>query len=200
MILEAKGLDPIHDGAIPGETHDRELSDRKAIQISHFRLSGQFSDSGSDTSSEKKSSDKKLSEKKRPKAEGVSDKLTLSVSKSLDSSSPALMIAYCHQLYATGSDKMFPKLTIVVRKAGGNAGADRGSIKALPTYLELIFEDVRMGSYDCNGSHGSNLDMPSEEMSFQFKRFSMQYWSQDAAGQKSPRMRIVEWNFFRDSH
>jgi type VI protein secretion system component Hcp len=188
MILQAKGLEPIKDGPIAGETMDKEMSDKKGIEIANFSLSGQFNDSGLDESNEQQSTP----------SPPVSDKLTLTVSKNLDRSSPPLMIAYCHHLYAQNADRWFPKLTIIVRKAGGT-GAE-GSSNTQTPFMQLDFEDVRLTSYDCCGSHGSNNDMPTENLSFQFKKFKMQYWSQTATGQQSARMRVVEWNFFRESH
>ncbi len=180
MILEAKDLPT---GAIRGETTDKEMSDKKAIEITKFTLSGRFEDTDLDESPQKESA---------PRSP-VSDKLELSVSKNLDRSSPALMLAYCYQQYDTNA-KAFPKLTIIVRKAGDID--DDG--KAQTPYMEFVFKDVRLTSYNCGGSHDSNVDMPTEDLTFRFKSFSMQYWRQLATGRTEP-MKETAWNFFGKS-
>jgi len=176
MILEE---DP--GRCIPGETTDDEMSKKQAIEITSFSLSGSFVDTGLDQSSEQKSTPKQDG-KPAPKANvRPKDKLRLSVAKNLDSSSNALMIAYCSQLATTMTEtgtKPFHQLTIIVRKSGeltGSATSSQGK------YLTLTLNDVYLNSYTCRGQ-GSDTDMPEEDLEFSFKKFSMAYSPQDSQG------------------
>jgi type VI protein secretion system component Hcp len=184
------------DGVIAGETTDRAMSAAKvvvagkqytgvAIEITDFTLSGQAGDGSRSDPSEKKSSPRQ------------NDKLTLSVIKNLDSSSPLLMNAYCQHLQTTltGKDlKPFKHLEIVVRKAGdlGPSGVARQA-----QYLSLAFELVYLAKYSCGGAHESNMDMPKETLEFRFKKVSMSYWPQQTRGGISlSKMIPMSWNFF----
>jgi type VI protein secretion system component Hcp len=189
MILEAKGLANLSDGPIPGETSDKEMAEKKAIEISTFSISGQLADGRLEKKPDK---DKKSSKKPPPR---LNDKLVLSVSKNLDSSSPALMIAYCSHLSTDMREaKPFPSLKIFVRKTGDIVGG-----RAQAQYLRLSFEQVYLMSYTCGGSHESNKDRPTEKLEFLFKAVGMDYWPQDTQGRLSsgiaPR-NTMRWNFY----
>jgi type VI protein secretion system component Hcp len=167
---------------VPGETTDNEMSKLGAIAITSFTLKGEFSDTSMDEPSEQKSTPR------------LNDKLTLSVSKSLDSSSPALMIAYCYQLQTDLKErKPFKELTIIMRKAGD---VRRVATSQTP-YVKLIFEKVYLTSYSCGGEHSSNKDMPTENLGFRFKGVSMEYWPQMATGRLlSSSKKTMNWNFY----
>ncbi len=185
------------DGVISGETSDREMSNAKvtvggteysgaAIEITHFSLSGQVSDTSRSERSQKKSTPR------------LNDKLTLSVTKDLDSSSPFLMTAYCQHLQTAltkATLKPFKQLKIIVRKAGNIRGAT-----SQQQYLNLVFEEVYLASYSCGGSHGSDRDMPTESLEFRFKTVSVWYTPQQATGNVTVATRIpMDWNFYGPS-
>jgi len=185
MILEAHGLANIADGPIPGETSDKEMADKKAIEITSFALSGQFDDSSLDR-------DRTSGEQPTPK---LNDKLALTVVKNLDSSSPPLMVAYCNHLSTNKKEtKPFPSLKIFLRKSGDIVGT-----RAQAQYLRLSFEEVYLMSYTCGGAHDSNFDMPTERLEFRFKRVGMDYWPQSAQGNLSSSVApktTMRWNFY----
>ena len=192
MILESKGLRNIEDGPIPGETTDQELLQRKAIEITSYSLSGSCSYGDSDEPREIQVSNK-------PR---IYDNMQLSVNKTMDSSSPILMIAYCSHLSTSMKEaKPFPKLTLVVRKAGDIqlAGGEHGPTKKSQTpYLRMIFQEVYLTGYSCGGEHGSNTDMPTEALEFRFKEFSMEYWPQSATGQQNTQSATtMAWDFYK---
>jgi type VI protein secretion system component Hcp len=187
------------DGVIAGETTDRAMSAANvvvngkqytgvAIEITDFSLSGQASGASRSDPSEKKSSPR------------LNDKLTLNVTKNLDSSSPLLMNAYGQHLQTTltGKDlKPFKQLEIRVRKAG-DVGPGGGAKQA--QYLSLVFELVYLAKYTCGGANQSNMDMPTEALEFRFKKVSMSYWPQQTSGGISPStMKTMSWNFFGPS-
>jgi type VI protein secretion system component Hcp len=182
------------DGVVSGETTDDEMSDTEvlvggqeytgsAIEINSFTLSGQAGDISSDEPSQQRSTPR------------LNDKLVLSVTKNLDSSSPFLMTAYCQHLQTALTKqnlKPFKQLKIIVRKAGDIAGVTRKG-----QYLNLVFEEVYLASYTCGGQHESNLDMPTESLGFRFKTVSMWYWPQQTTGQvSSVKMIPMNWNFY----
>jgi type VI protein secretion system component Hcp len=187
MILKDHAGKPV-----PGETIDEEMSKQKAISITHFTLSGEFSDTSTDKPADTTKTDKVP---KTKKGQGTK-KLILSVTKNLDSSSPHLMVAYCYHLQTSLTEiKPFQELKIIVRKAG-----DTGTVKherlAQAQYLELTFTHVYLASYTCGGQHKSNDDLPVESLTFRFKQVSMKYWPQEATGRISSSMKPMEWNFY----
>lgn len=185
MTLDAKGLGNIKDGPIPGETTDQEMAKKKAIEITGFTVAGDFDDEWLDQNSP--SGEKSASK--------LNDKLKLSVNKNLDSSSPALMIAYCSHLSTVMKEAApFPKLEIFVRRAGAVDG--KGTAQVL--YLNFVFYDAYLVSYSCGGEHDSNNDMPTESLVFRFKRVTMNYWPQTATGERSPTLTALDnWDFFQ---
>lgn len=192
MILEAKGIPKLDPGPIPGETTDQEMSELKAIPITSFSLAGGFDNTASDRG-EATDNVPDLSE--------TLDKLTLRVVKNLDGASPALMLAYCsHMATAMNEAKPFSKLTIIVRKAGDLRKVSTGTGPAYLTqrrYLQMTFEDVYLTSYDCGGQHNSNLDMPTENLAFVFKRIQMEYLPQKSTGKMTVSSKtVIEWDFF----
>jgi type VI protein secretion system component Hcp len=185
------------DGVISGETTDRDMSATKAvvggatytgaaIEITNFSLSGRFSDTHGEPSDTKPT----------PR---LLDKLELSVTKNLDSSSANLMSAYCQHLQTTltvANLKPFKQLQIIVRKAGDVAGFKVAGAKR-GQYLSLVFEEVYLAAYTCGGTHQSNQDMPTESLTFRFKTVSMSYWPQQTRGGVSlSKMIPMNWDFF----
>jgi type VI protein secretion system component Hcp len=185
------------DGVIPGETVDREMSVAKvtvggrdytgaAIEIINFTLSGWVSDTSRYEPSEKKTTPR------------LNDKLTLSVTKNLDSSSPFLMSAYCQHLQTALTKvnlKPFKQLKIIVRKVGDIRGST-----SQQQYLDLVFGEVYLASYSCGGAHSANMDMPTENLEFRFKTVSMWYTPQKATGHITIATRIpMDWNFYGPS-
>ena len=90
-----------------------------------------------------------------------------SITKLSDAASPLIFESCC-------SGKHFPKATITLHKAGGEAAVD---------YLVYTFEEVFIQSYDCSGAaHGE--DRPMEQISFAYGRVEVTFTPQEKTGAK----------------
>jgi type VI protein secretion system component Hcp len=168
----------------------QEIDKTNAFEIQTFSISGSYSESGLSSGGEDGAA---------PRVQVYTDKLQLSVTKLMDSSSPGLMVAFCQALTRAhdkdkSSYKPFKKLTIVARKVSGVKSKEGRNID----YLRYDFEQVYPTSYSCSGQDGSNKDMPSENLSFGFKKFRVTYWPQSAEGRQNQPM-IRDWDFFSDN-
>jgi type VI secretion system secreted protein Hcp len=88
-----------------------------------------------------------------------------SVMKKTDVSSAQLFAKVC-------DGKHFEKATVSFRKAGGEQ----------VVYLKYIFEHVLVSSIQWSGSSGGE-DVPTEGVSFAFKKVTMEYSGQTEAGE-----------------
>lgn len=107
---------------------------------------------------------------------GKVDMANLLIEKSLDKSSPNLMMA-C----ATG--KHYPEARIVVRKAGGDSSVE---------YLVIALKEVMVASYDTRAA--STQDVLTEEISLNFARVEISYQPQKADGGKDGGPIQFGWN------
>lgn len=107
---------------------------------------------------------------------GKVDMANLLIEKSLDKSSPNLMMA-C----ATG--KHYPEARIVVRKAGGDSSVE---------YLVIALKEVMVASYDTRAA--STQDVLTEEISLNFARVEISYQPQKADGGKDGGPIRFGWN------
>ena len=107
---------------------------------------------------------------------GKVDMANIAIEKSLDKSSPNLMMA-C----ATG--KHYPEARIVVRKAGGDSSVE---------YLVIILKEVMVASYDSRAATTS--DVLTEEISLNFARVEISYQPQKADGGKDGGPIRFGWN------
>lgn len=107
---------------------------------------------------------------------GKVDMANLLIEKSLDKSSPNLMMA-C----ATG--KHYPEARIVVRKAGGDSSVE---------YLVIALKEVMVASYDTRAA--STQDVLTEEISLKFARVEISYQPQKADGGKDGGPIRFGWN------
>ena len=90
------------------------------------------------------------------------------VMKATDTSSPDLFTACC-------SGGHFGDATVVLRKAGGTAGAT-GTV-----YITYKFKEVFVESIQWSGSSGGD-DKPTESVSFSFGACQLEYTPQNADG------------------
>ncbi|MCF5667019.1 MULTISPECIES: Hcp family type VI secretion system effector [Pseudomonas fluorescens group] len=97
---------------------------------------------------------------------GKVDMANIAIEKSLDKSSPNLMMA-C----ATG--KHYPEARIVVRKAGGDSSVE---------YLVITLKEVMVASYDTRAA--ATNDVLTEEISLNFAKVDVSYQPQKADGGK----------------
>jgi type VI secretion system secreted protein Hcp len=91
-----------------------------------------------------------------------------SFTKRTDKSSPVL-----YQAVATG--RHFPKATVTLHKAGGEAAVD---------YLVYKFSDVFIETVRWAGRSGDNNDTPLEEVQFTYGRAEIVYTPQKVDGSK----------------
>lgn len=97
---------------------------------------------------------------------GKVDMANIAIEKSLDKSSPNLMMA-C----ATG--KHYPEARIVVRKAGGDSSVE---------YLVITLKEVMVASYDTRAA--ATNDVLTEEISLNFAKVDVSYQPQKGDGGK----------------
>ena len=107
---------------------------------------------------------------------GKVDMANIAIEKSLDKSSPNLMMA-C----ATG--KHYPEARIVVRKAGGDSSVE---------YLVIALKEVMVASYDTRAA--STQDVLTEEISLNFARVEISYQPQKDEGGKDGGPIRFGWN------
>ena len=103
--------------------------------------------------------------------------------KKLDKSSAPLFQACC-----TG--KHFPKATLSLRKAGGDAGQG--------VFLEYVLTQVFVDSIQWSGSTGGD-DTPTESVSFSFSKIETTYFTVDAKGSASKAGQAA-WDVVKVSH
>jgi type VI secretion system secreted protein Hcp len=94
---------------------------------------------------------------------GKVDMSDFSLTKSIDKSSPALMLA-------CASGEHIKNASLVCRKAG----------KEQQEYLKVTFSDLMVSSYQTNGSLGDAL--PSEQVSLNFSKVEIEYKEQKPDG------------------
>lgn len=100
----------------------------------------------------------------------------LSITKTLDKSTPNLMMA-C----STG--KHYPEARLVVRKAGGASAVE---------YLVITLKEVMVTSYETGGVTTS--DVLSEEVSLNFAKVEVSYQPQKSDGGKDGGALKYGWN------
>lgn len=169
---------------VEGETRDQEFSKKKAIEISEFKLDGDSAESRA----------KKGKKKKRDKGGRDSDDddegggeskgpyCKFEITKTVDASSPNLLLAYCWTI-SSGEAADGPKYTtarISVRKGGA------GQL----VYLVLEFTEVSVISYSLD----IKSETPEETMVFKFEEIEMTYHSQADDGTLDTRY-YAGWNF-----
>ena len=96
---------------------------------------------------------------------GKVDVHDISISKFVDKSSPVLMLA-------CANGKHIPKGKITVRKAGENP----------LDYLTIDFENILISGYQTSGADGGTV--PSENISLNFSKVKIEYWTQSEKGAK----------------
>lgn len=92
---------------------------------------------------------------------------SFNIMKKSDAISPTLFLNCC-------SGKHFPKGSLVLNKAGGDAAVD---------YLKYDFNEVFVESVQWSGSSGGD-DTPTESVSFAFSKVNITYTPQKADGTK----------------
>jgi type VI protein secretion system component Hcp len=171
-----------NDKAVVGESLDNEF--KKSIEISEFKLDGDSAESRA-TDSEEDTDDtdsEKPKKKKKKKKEKKGPYCKFEITKSVDASSPSLLLAYCWTISSKEAvfGPKFASAKITVRKSGGKQYK----------FLILTFEDVSVINY--------NLDVkseyPEESMTFKFEKLSMLYFPQKADGTLDV-LRSAEWDF-----
>lgn len=107
---------------------------------------------------------------------GKVDISSLNVMKKSDATSPKLFGACC-------SGKHFPKASLVLNKAGGDAAVD---------YIKYEFTEVFVDSVQWSGSSGGD-DTPTESLSLAFASVHITYTPQKADGTKGSAV-VAGWN------
>lgn len=87
-----------------------------------------------------------------------------SFSMKFGKATPELLLRCCNGTH-------FGEATFVMTKATGDGGQEK--------YLELVFTDVMISSYQTGGSMN---DIPVESISFNFTQFTQEYFAQDEGG------------------
>ncbi|MFJ3467368.1 Hcp family type VI secretion system effector [Pseudomonas sp. NPDC090203] len=100
----------------------------------------------------------------------------LSLTKSLDKSSPNLMMA-------CSSGKHYPEATLTVRKAGGSSPVE---------YMIITLKEVMVAS--CNTNAGSSDEIINEDISLNFGKVEVSYQPQKADGSKDGGAVKYGWN------
>ncbi len=100
----------------------------------------------------------------------------LSLTKSLDKSTPNLMMA-------CSSGKHYPQATLTVCKAGGSSPVE---------YLTITLKEVLVATQGCNADNGD--DVLSETVTLNFARVEVSYQPQKADGGKDGGAIKYGWN------
>lgn len=100
----------------------------------------------------------------------------LSLTKSLDKSTPNLMMA-------CSSGKHYPQATLTVRKAGGSQPVE---------YLIITLKEVLVATYGSNADHGD--EVLSETITLNFATVEVSYQPQKADGGKDGGAIKYGWN------
>ncbi len=120
-------------------------------------------------------------------------RLSMSVSKYLDSASPGLLNAYCYAADPKEKDEKpkFERVRLVFRKAGG----------ADPlVYLKLNLYGVDVTAYTLV-SGGGEADPPMEDLTLSFRSYKVAYTAQSTAGITAgkSKTKIMGWDFVKNS-
>lgn len=105
---------------------------------------------------------------------GKVDVADITIQKTIDKSSPSLMLA-------CANGKHIAKGKLTVRKAGENP----------LDYLTVDMENIFVSSYQTSGASGG--DTPSESFSLNFVKVKLEYWTQTAKGAKDENA-TFSWN------
>ena len=116
-------------------------------------------------------------------------RLKVDLKKYLDSASPYLLKAYCHQASGyrqTDKYEPFKSVDLHLRKAGGSEPL---------VYLKIGLKEVDVLSYTLDS--GSGTELPTEGLTLGCQEFTVEYSIQTAAGlkHKSKSPTILGWNF-----
>jgi type VI protein secretion system component Hcp len=115
-------------------------------------------------------------------------KLSMTLSKYLDSTSPGLLKAYCNAADPKEEKRgeTFPFVTLFFRKSGGSNPL---------LYLKLSLFNVDVTSYSLDS--GSGREPPKEALTLSFEKFTVEYVAQSARGSSGSRSRpkIMGWDF-----
>lgn len=102
----------------------------------------------------------------------------LSFTHYVDSATPALINACCKGAH-------FPKATLTMRKAGGDA----------LEYVKLEFDDIMITAVSTGGSGGE--DLLTENVTFSFAKFKFSYQPQDNKGAKKGGAIAAGWDIVK---
>ena len=129
-----------------------------------------------------------LSASDKPEGRKKGSKLQIHVNKLLDSSSWALLKAYCQASDRRKGLKYdpFKSVSLYFRKAGGPAPV---------VYLKIELSDVDVTGYSIEVNSGS--EPPKESINFSFDKFNVEYTAQSAKGKESTKSKssIIGWDF-----
>jgi type VI protein secretion system component Hcp len=139
--------------------------------------------SGTDAVASQQTSDPKVAAPKR---------LSVTLSKYLDSASPGLLKAYCIAADPKeGADaSAFDSVHLMFRKAGGSNPL---------LYLKLNLYKVDVTAYSLESNSGT--EPPAENLTLSFESFKVEYTAQSAAGTTSAKSKtkIMGWDFEKNS-
>jgi type VI protein secretion system component Hcp len=191
MIIKATETD-----ILPGESYDQVYSKLGACEILKFSFSS--SDDAAGRIRTNRENLEKIAKFNEENILGYSyfdddqdtkaKKLSITLSKHLDSASPGLLRAYC-----SASDpkinkphKPFESVILVLRKAGG--------FRQL-VYLKITLSKVDVTAYSLD--IGTGQDPPEENMTLSFETFQVEYTAQDARGQGLAKSQtsIMGWDY-----
>lgn len=167
--------------AVTGECRDSAFSLKKAMAIKSFEFGTELGSSSKedDEDEEDEKTGKKQPEKPKSNSKNPTN-FKFSITKDVDSASPALFKAYC--MHASAGVSQFDQAIISLRKAGGS---DRF------VYLVMEFAGVFVSSYTLSATSGDEL--PEETIEFVFQTsVKFRYQPQTSAGHGAAN--IKGWN------
>jgi type VI secretion system secreted protein Hcp len=196
MVIKVRGKE-----TLPGESTDAAFAGACGILEFAFKSSdalsrevtddaqpagfGLLDDSSTDSSSVGSSST-------HPAPVKDAKRLSVTLSKHLDSASPGLLRAYC-----TAADPKqgaeataFDSVHLIFRKAGGSSPL---------VYLKLNLYKVDVTAYSLESGNGTAP--PAENLTLSFESYKVEYTSQSAAGTSSAKSKtkIMGWDFEKNS-
>jgi type VI protein secretion system component Hcp len=188
------------DKEIEGETLDAVFRPRKAIEITSFEI--QFGEnfwadeggkpdtakaptSGAHTSGQ--TSYKQVEAPQAKKSQEGPKKMSFSVSKILDKSSPKIFELYCQSLLRPIKKGKLDSAMITLVKGGPHSTKDKVNLH----YFVFTFFDLYVISYNLK----ANPPYPQEDVTFSYLRCQMFYTPQDWSGAGGEPPIITGWNF-----
>ncbi len=176
-----------NDKPVVGESLDNEF--KKAIEISEFKLDGDSAESRASEDKPKKKAKKEgpqsrrgCMKRRKRKKEKKGPYCKFEITKSVDASSPSLLLAYCWTISSKEAvfGPKFASAKVTVRKSGGKQFK----------FLVFTFEEVSVINYSLD----VKSEYPEESMTFKFEKISMMYFPQKADGTLDV-LRSAEWTF-----